>query len=59
MGKILDYYLYTETVCNIKGLNKRQTTVSEAINMGIVDKDLATIQEFLEAKNEEIEDAGS
>jgi len=53
MGQILDYYKYTQAIEIVTGREKGSTSLEMAVNIGIVDKTKATIEEFLQAKNEE------
>jgi len=53
MGKILDHYEYTEAMEALTNRARGTTPLRLAVNMGIIDKDKATIEEFLQAKHEE------
>jgi hypothetical protein len=53
MGKILDYYEYTEAMEALTNRPRGTTPLRLAVNMGIVDNTKGTIEEFLQAKHEE------
>jgi hypothetical protein len=57
MGRVLDHYEYTEAMTMAYNKDRGSLSLKMAINAGIVDKSKSTIEEFLQAKNEERENA--
>jgi len=57
MGIILDHYEYTQAMEIVSGKEKGSLSLRMAVNAGILNKNTATIEEFLQVKAEERKNA--